>query len=246
MKKIVAISFIVATILHFLVYKIFENKKILNNQLLEKVNGVKNSVSVTLIKLKSNKLNKQTKKSKKVKLIKNSKEKKLSNQKAIKKVVKKEKLKSKISKSINKKDVKKIIKKQKIIKKKIVKRNIKKPKIKIDPITKSYIDLYGKEFDKFDKETKIFILKNIKDIGLITQRYLEYPFLSAQAGQSGLNIVEFILYPDGHISELKIIKSSGYFMLDDNTVETIKLAYYDYPKPSKATLIRIFVKYVLK
>jgi len=116
----------------------------------------------------------------------------------------------------------------------------------IDPLTQSYLDLYGDSFKKFDKTTKLFILKNIKDIGLITQRYLQYPQLSAMAGQSGVNVVEFILYPNGDISEPKIIKSSNYYLLDDNSIETIKMAYYDYPRPLKPTLIKIFIKYILQ
>ena len=48
-----------------------------------------------------------------------------------------------------------------------------------------------------------------------------------------------------NISDIKVIKSSRYFLLDDNTIETIKEAYSDYPRPSKPTLIKIFVNYKL-
>ena len=237
MKKIVALSFIIATILHIIIFKFFEKEKFqIDQNKIQKINTNLNNTKITLIKLKSQKLKKI--KSKKVKLIKNSNKKKLKNNKPMKKKI--------VNKNKKVKNKKKIIKQPINPKIKKTKKIIKKTLPKLDPLTKSFIDLYGKDFEKFDKITKLFILKNIKDIGLITQRYLEYPILAAQAGQSGLNVVEFILYPNGSISEPKIIKSSGYFMLDDNTAETIKLAYFDYPRPKKPTLIRIFVKYVLK
>jgi protein TonB len=121
----------------------------------------------------------------------------------------------------------------------------KNPQQKIDNITNSYLELYGKEFDSFPEVTKVYLIKNLKDIGKITQRYLIYPYISIQAKQSGINIVEFILYPNGKISEPKILKSSKYYILDDNSIETITQAYMDYPRPDKPTIIRIYVKYEL-
>jgi TonB family protein len=120
----------------------------------------------------------------------------------------------------------------------------KKLQKNIKPLTKEYLDHY-EDFEKLPTETKLFIIKNIDDIGAITQRYLFYPQMSAQAGQDGVNVVEFMLFENGNISEPKIVKSSNYFLLDDNTIETIKEAYIDYPRPQKPTPIRIFVKYKL-
>ncbi len=120
-----------------------------------------------------------------------------------------------------------------------------KPQENIDKITKSYLELYKDDFDSFPQETKVYLIKNLKDIGKITQRFLIYPYISIQARQSGINVVEFILHPNGKISEPKIIKSSKYYILDDNSIETINQAYRDYPRPDKPTIIRIYVKYEL-
>jgi protein TonB len=70
--------------------------------------------------------------------------------------------------------------------------------------------------------------------------------MSVQARQEGINVVQFTLYPNGTISTPVISKSSKYFLLDDNTIETIQAAYKDYPRPQKPTLIRIYVKYSLR
>ena len=121
----------------------------------------------------------------------------------------------------------------------------KAPEQNIDKITKSYLELYKDDFDSFPEETKVFLIKNLKDIGRITERFLIYPYISVQAHQSGINVVEFTLYPNGKITKPKIIKSSKYYILDDNSVETINQAYRDYPRPDKPTVIRIYVKYEL-
>ena len=122
---------------------------------------------------------------------------------------------------------------------------VKKQKESIDHNAKQYIDLYGDDFEKFDEQTKLFLINNIKTIASVTKQFLTYPQMSAQAQQDGINVVEFILYPNGSIKDVMISKSSGYFMLDDNTMETIHEAYEDYPRPQKPTLIKIFVKYEL-
>lgn len=117
---------------------------------------------------------------------------------------------------------------------------------KIDEITKSYIKLYGEEFSKFSDETKKYLRESLSTIGQITQRYLEYPYLAAYGGQSGTNVIEFFLHPDGTISDVKMKTSSGYNILDWNTKDTIEKAYKDYPRPKEKTKIIIYVNYILK
>ncbi|MBD3840660.1 MAG: energy transducer TonB [Campylobacterales bacterium] len=116
---------------------------------------------------------------------------------------------------------------------------------KLDPMTQSYIKLYGEQYFMFSAEQKKYLKNNLSKIGIITQRFLEYPYISARTGQSGTNVIEFDLYPNGDIQNLKLLDKTGYTALDENTVETIKIAYKDYPRPYEITKIRIFVKYVL-
>ena len=115
----------------------------------------------------------------------------------------------------------------------------------LDPLTQEYIKLYGEQFFAFSKEQKKYIRNNISTIGKITQRYLEYPRISIRTRQSGVNIVEFYLHPNGDITDLKLVDSSGYTALDGNSVETIRIAYKDYPKPIEPVKIRIYIKYLL-
>lgn len=104
-------------------------------------------------------------------------------------------------------------------------------------------ELYGEEFGDLGTAEKDFIKNNLRNIGRITQRYLTYPSVAAYFEQSGINAVEFYLHPNGDITDLKIIKSSGLKSFDSATLNTIKIAYKDYPRPTKTTLIRIKVTY---
>lgn len=113
----------------------------------------------------------------------------------------------------------------------------------LDQITKSYLKLYGEEYNSFTEVQKIFLKNNLRDIGRITEHYLRYPYLAIRLKQQGTNIVEFILYPNGDISDLRLSSSSGSTSLDENTIETIKIAYKDYPRPKEPTKIKIYVNY---
>jgi periplasmic protein TonB len=115
----------------------------------------------------------------------------------------------------------------------------------IDDLTQSYLDLYGKEFYGFSDETKEFLKDNLSDIGRITQKYLLYPSISIRTKQQGHNIVEFMLHPNGDITDLKLLQSSSFSALDNNSIHTIKVAYKDYPKPKESTKIRIYIYYKL-
>ena len=99
---------------------------------------------------------------------------------------------------------------------------------------------------KVEKERlKVYLEKNLKTIGSITQKYLRYPAISVRTRQSGTNIIEFTLHPNGDITQPIITSSSGYEALDSNTIKTIEIAYKDYPRPTQATKIRIYVTYRL-
>lgn len=103
--------------------------------------------------------------------------------------------------------------------------------------------LYGEEFERMGKEEQKFIKDNLGSIGKITEKYLRYPDVSAKLRQQGASVVEFFLHPNGDITDLKLLTTSGYKALDKNSIETIELAYKDYPRPSAKTKIRIYVEY---
>lgn len=116
-----------------------------------------------------------------------------------------------------------------------------------DPYTKKNIsEIYGEDFGQLGKEEQEFIINNLSIIGRITQSELKYPADAGMLKQSGTNVVEFYLHPDGSISDLKVITPSGFFLLDRNSILTIKKAYRRYPYPKTKTLIRFYISYILR
>ncbi len=124
----------------------------------------------------------------------------------------------------------------------------KPPTNQTKPPPKEIQKLYKDEFSTFTKEQQKFIKNNLAKIAAITQKYLYlggYPYIAVKTRQEGVNIVEFYLHPNGDITDLKLIKSSGYEALDTNSIETIKAAYKDYPLPQQTTKIRIYIHYTI-
>ena len=114
----------------------------------------------------------------------------------------------------------------------------------VDKIARRDIEeLYGEEFGDYGLAEQEFLVNNLRDIGRITQRYLQYPPSAARLGQEGVSAVEFYLHPNGDISGLKILVSSEFMLLDRNSERTIEIAYKDYPRPTTKTKIRIFITY---
>lgn len=107
-------------------------------------------------------------------------------------------------------------------------------------------ELYGSEFDTLMPAQKKFIKLNIGAIQRITQRTLTrngYPDVAIRTEQQGTNVISFYLHPNGDISDLRLTKNIGYAALDENTLEVIRIAYKDYPKPIMKTKIVFYVTY---
>ena len=106
--------------------------------------------------------------------------------------------------------------------------------------------LYGSEFNGYSPEQKKFIKNNLAIIHSITQMTLVrngYPETAVRTGQQGINVVSFYLHPNGNITGLHLDKRMGYEALDRNTLQVIRIAYKDYPLPTKKTKIKFFVQY---
>ncbi|MCD4758490.1 MAG: TonB family protein [Arcobacteraceae bacterium] len=255
------LAFIISLIIHFIAFDLI-NKKIANAKLSYPTTNIKKKPSpkkgfsnVKFVKLKKEvpkekpieqkkpTINQEVKKI--LEPIKKPIAKKSSKPKAIElPKVQKPDLKSFFT--VSKEDLKRIQEEKEARTKQITEFQKEIQKIKqLDQITQEYIRLYGDTYFTFSKEQKTYLKNNLSRIGMITQRYLVYPGLSIKTRQSGINVIEFVLHPNGDISDVRITDSSNYTALDKNTVETIQLAYKDYPKPSEPTQIKIYVRYIL-
>jgi len=125
------------------------------------------------------------------------------------------------------------------------KKKKEKPKNLIgQPIEK----LYGDDFNKMSPYQRDYILNNAAIMQQITQKVLNRIGrinIPAQMHFKSINVVEFKLYPSGDISDITMLESAGFKILDQTTRETIEYAYKDYPHPEETITIRFLVGYYL-
>ena len=252
--KIIILAFIISISLHFFLFKKYNNDEFKkNNQIKQEV--IKKS-DVKFIKLKKEEPIINNVMEEKVKPII---EKKVELPEIQKEVVVKKEIQKKVENN------KKIdFEKSKELQKKVLNEQIVNKKESLQdktledflsqkqPINKEILNelqkLYGEEYDKFTKVQKAYLEKNLTNFQTITQRVLNrlgYPPLAAKLRIGGVNVMEFMFHPDGSITGLKVIDSSGYAVLDDYSVELIEIAYKDYPKPQTSTKLRFNVQYRL-
>ncbi|MFZ2967642.1 MAG: hypothetical protein WA080_01150 [Sulfuricurvum sp.] len=121
-----------------------------------------------------------------------------------------------------------------------------KPAKKVD---KGIRDLYGDKFDKLSEGEKKYIQDHQGEMQRITQGVLDRYGPSAIPNNlraDETNLIEFYLYPDGHISDIKYLRNSHFAVLDDTTKKTIEYAYSKYPRPEQKTYIRYRFIYNLR
>ncbi len=119
------------------------------------------------------------------------------------------------------------------------------PKVLQDELVK----LYGTELQKMTKEEKDYIAESYFLNGEVFQQTanrMGYPKLAAYLKQKGRGIIEFTLYPDGHIDNIKIIKSTNYEALDDSMREVVELSAKNLKRPPKPIRIRLGGNYDIR
>jgi len=261
-SKTLIVAFLFSIVIHFMMYFTLD-KTLQNNTLNINTTNKKNTTKKSgLVKIKYVKIKKVEKEKPKVKLKKINR--KTKDQAQTKKLFKKSVIKDTTKKTVPlinlpviKKepiDLKKFFtvqKKQEQVKreneqKKAMQKQEEIEEIKQLPeLTQSYIKLYGEQYFEFSKYQRKYLKQNLNKIGQITQRYLKYPSVSIRTKQKGINVVEFYLHPNGDITDLQLTDSSYYTALDTNSVDTIKIAYQDYPRPLEKVKIKIYIKYIL-
>jgi protein TonB len=246
--KIVILAFIISLSLHLFLFKKYENKELVENA--QKKDLEEKKTDVKFVKLKKNEP--IIEKIETEKFIEKPIQKVIEKTQPIKKVVPKEnKPKVDMQKA---KNLQENILKEQIVNKEtsIQNKTLENFLSQKEPINQEILNelekLYGEEYKTFTKVQKAYLEKNLNNFQVITQRVLDrlgYPKLAAKLKIGGINIVEFMFHPDGSITGLKIINSSGYAVLDDYSIELIEIAYKDYPRPTTTTKLRFKVFYRL-
>jgi protein TonB len=96
-----------------------------------------------------------------------------------------------------------------------------------------------------DALRKKYLSEHFAYIKDIIQKNITYPQIARRMGWKGKVIVGFVILENGNATSIKIVMSSGFDLLDDNVVKTVK-AIAPFPKPPIMAEIIIPVMYSLE
>jgi protein TonB len=83
-------------------------------------------------------------------------------------------------------------------------------------------------------------------ISKLVREHLEYPYLARRMGWEGEVLLFFRLNPTGEVEELKVLKSSGFEVLDKSAVNAVKRASKHFPRPKQIVLIKLPIQFKLE
>jgi periplasmic protein TonB len=95
------------------------------------------------------------------------------------------------------------------------------------------------------KSRQAYISGNFVYIEKLIASQLTYPEKAKELSQQGTLSLSFVIFENGSVDEVKVIKSSGGRLLDDNAVMTVKKSA-PYPKPPFPAEIHIPIAYNLE
>lgn len=102
--------------------------------------------------------------------------------------------------------------------------------------------LYGTELNQMNKEQKDYLAESYfmnYEVFQQTADRMGYPKLAAYLKQQGRGVIEFTLYPDGHIDNVKIIVSTQYEALDDSMRQVVELSAKNLKRPPQPVTVRL-------
>jgi len=91
-----------------------------------------------------------------------------------------------------------------------------------------------------------FLRERLSVISNIVQRHINYPPVARRMGWEGRVLIGFILEPNGDIRDLKVLKSSGYEILDKEALDAIRRSYKDFPKPPVSVVVKLPINFRLE
>lgn len=91
---------------------------------------------------------------------------------------------------------------------------------------------------------KQYLREHYKYIRDLIARHMTYPSMAKKMGWMGDVTVSFVIMETGYAEGVKVVKSSGHSILDENVVSTVK-DVQPFPKPPGPARIRIPINYRL-
>lgn len=91
-----------------------------------------------------------------------------------------------------------------------------------------------------------YLKEKLSVISQIVQKNISYPLIARRMGWEGRVVLSIRICEDGSVSEIKVLESSGYEVLDKNAVETVKKVAHLFPRPPTDVIVRLPVSYRLE
>lgn len=89
---------------------------------------------------------------------------------------------------------------------------------------------------------KRYLAEQFEYIKKLIEKNIKYPARALRMGWSGRVLVSFTILESGHVANMKILSSSGYDLLDENLLDTIKTVE-PFPKPPVSAQLKISFNY---
>jgi protein TonB len=99
--------------------------------------------------------------------------------------------------------------------------------------------------DELGKLKEKFLIEKLSFISQIIQNNITYPYIARKMGWEGKVLISFVLTKEGKVNFLIIERSSGYKVLDENAIDTIKKVSKYFPLPPLDVKIKIPISYKL-
>ncbi|MGA7827698.1 MAG: energy transducer TonB [Geobacteraceae bacterium] len=99
--------------------------------------------------------------------------------------------------------------------------------------------------DSTEQLSNKYRAENFAYIKKIIEQNLSYPRRAQRMGWTGRVVVSFDVAKNGHVNEIRILKSTGYELLDSNLVETIRKVE-PFPRPPISVTLNIPFVYELR
>ena len=99
--------------------------------------------------------------------------------------------------------------------------------------------------DSAEQLSNKYRAENFAYIKKIIEENLSYPRRAQRMGWSGRVVVSFDVAKNGHVRDIRIVKSSGFELLDSNLVETIRKVE-PFPRPPISVTLKMPITYELR
>ncbi len=93
--------------------------------------------------------------------------------------------------------------------------------------------------------TSRYVRQHFEHIRDHIQKNIVYPAMARRLGLTGKVVVSFVVMENGHVTDEKILVSSGHKVLDNNVIDTIRQVE-PFPKPPIRAELRIPILYRVK